>query len=94
MNNFTINTLCKQFDLNEEIIRFIIKKEKLILEKFKEIDSIKEYNQYKVISAMQKSRLSSVDFNWTTGYGYGDIGREKVEEIYSRIFNKIGRAHV
>lgn len=87
MNNFTINTLCKQFDLNEEIIRFIIKKEKLILEKFKEIDSIKEYNQYKVISAMQKSRLSSVDFNWTTGYGYGDIGREKVEEIYSRIFN-------
>ena len=36
---------------------------------------------------MQKTRLSSTDFNWTTGYGYGDIGRDKVEEIYSHVFN-------
>ncbi len=35
----------------------------------------------------KKTRLSATDFNWTTGYGYGDIGRDKVEEIYSLIFN-------
>lgn len=35
---------------------------------------------------MHKSRLSSTDFYWTTGYGYGDVGREKVEEIYSKVF--------
>ncbi len=36
---------------------------------------------------MQKARLSSTDFSWTTGYGYGDVGRDKVEEIYSMVFN-------
>ncbi len=87
MNNLTVKYLCKQFDLDEKVVQFVIEKEGLILDKFKEIDKIKEYNQYKVINAMQESRLSSVDFYWTTGYGYGDVGREKVEEIYSRIFN-------
>ena len=36
---------------------------------------------------MQESRLSSTDFNWASGYGYGDVGREKVEKIYSGVFN-------
>ncbi|OZV12969.1 hypothetical protein CIW83_07100 [Tissierella sp. P1] len=87
MNELTINRLCKQFDLDKEIIEFINKKEKLILNKFNKIDEIKEYNQYKVINAMQECRLSSTDFNWTTGYGYGDIGRDKVEQIYANVFN-------
>lgn len=87
MNNFTVNILCKHFEIEEEIIQYVSRKEKLIQHKFEELNSIKEYNQYKVINAMQKSRLSSTDFNWTTGYGYGDVGRDKVEEIYSHIFN-------
>lgn len=87
MNELTINILCKQFDLDKEIIEFVNEKEKLILEKFDYINNIKEYNQYKVINAMQESRLSSTDFNWTTGYGYGDIGRDKVEKIYANVFN-------
>lgn len=87
MNELTINILCKQFNINENVINFVNEKEKYILERFKKIDEIREYNQYKVINAMQKSKLSSTDFNWTTGYGYGDIGREKVEEIYARVFN-------
>ncbi|MGO0807050.1 methionine gamma-lyase family protein, partial [Clostridioides difficile] len=40
---------------------------------------IREYNQYKVLKAMQESKLSDMHFNWTTGYGYNDIGREKIE---------------
>jgi cystathionine beta-lyase family protein involved in aluminum resistance len=36
---------------------------------------------------MQENRLSSTDFYWTTGYGYGDIGRDKVESIYASVFN-------
>lgn len=87
MLEFTIKTLCKQFDLDEEIIRYVVSKEKLIKPKFKKIDEIKEYNQYKVINAMQENRLASFDFNWSTGYGYGDIGRGKVEEIYAKVFN-------
>ena len=87
MNRLTENILCKQFEINQEVISFVKEKEKLILNKFINIDEIKEYNQYKVINAMQECRLASTDFNWTTGYGYGDVGREKVEEIYARVFN-------
>lgn len=87
MGNDTIKILCKQFELDEKVIKYVNSNEKNILDKFKYIDEIKEYNQYKVIESMQKSKLSSTDFNWTTGYGYGDIGRDKVEEIYSHIFN-------
>ena len=87
MNELTIKTLCKQFDLENKVIQFVNEKEKEILNKFDKINDIKEYNQYKVINAMQESRLSSTDFNWTTGYGYGDIGRDKVESIYAHVFN-------
>lgn len=87
MNELTVNILCKQFDIDKRVIEFVNEKEKLILNKFDKINEIKEYNQYKVINAMQKSKLNSTDFNWTTGYGYGDDGRGKVEEIYSTVFN-------
>lgn len=87
MEELTINILCNQFSINRDVIDFVNEKEKLIREKFLEIDKVKEYNQFKVIDAMQKSRLSSTDFHWPTGYGYGDLGREKVEEIYAKVFN-------
>lgn len=57
-----------------------------IKEKFDEIKEIREFNQYKVLKAMQEANLSDNHFNWTTGYGYNDIGREKVEEIYANVF--------
>ena len=56
-------------------------------EKFDALSLISEYNQVKILKAMQDNRLAATDFNWTTGYGYGDIGREKVESIFSNIFN-------
>ena len=87
MNEYTIKTLSKQFDLDEKVINYVNEKEESITDKFKAIDQIREYNQYKVIKAMQDNRLSSTDFYWTTGYGYGDIGRDKVEAIYASVFN-------
>lgn len=68
------------FKLSQEIMEEI-------KDKFEEIKEIREYNQYKVLKAMQESKLSDMHFNWTTGYGYNDIGREKIEEIYSKVFN-------
>lgn len=79
--------LNENFNIEGEIIEYVSEKEKLIKDKFSYIDEIKEFNQYKVIHAMQENKLSSTDFYWTTGYGYGDIGREKVESIYANIFN-------
>lgn len=55
-------------------------------EKFDEIDSIAEYNQQKVLSAFINNRVSETDFAGSTGYGYGDTGREKLDRIYADIF--------
>ncbi len=75
------------YGIDESVIRLSENIEGKIQHKFKEINEISEYNQYKVLKAMQKSKLSDTHFNWTTGYGYNDIGREKVEEIYSCVFS-------
>ena len=57
---------------------------------FKKIDEVCLENSKKVLNAFWKENLSESDFNSTTGYGYGDVGRDKIERIYS----EIGRAHV
>lgn len=78
--------LKESFGIQENLVQKIAKIEELLMERFHEIDEIKQYNQYKVLKAMQESRLSDQHFNWTTGYGYNDIGREKIEEIYAKVF--------
>lgn len=53
---------------------------------FKKIDEVCLENSKKVLNAFWKENLSESDFNSTTGYGYGDVGRDKIERIYSDIF--------
>lgn len=55
-------------------------------EQFERIDAIAEINTQKVLSAFQKHRVAESYFTGTTGYGYDDIGRDKLEEIYAEIF--------
>ncbi len=55
-------------------------------EHFDQIDAVAEYNTQKVLSAFQKHRVGESYFAGTTGYGYDDIGRDKLEEIYATIF--------
>lgn len=55
-------------------------------EPFAALDEICLINQEKVLNAMQSARLASTDFNWTTGYGYGDVSRDKVEAVYAALF--------
>ncbi len=54
--------------------------------RFEEIDRVAEFNQMKVIKAMQDARVSEAHFEGTTGYGYNDTGRDKLEEVYARVF--------
>ena len=56
-------------------------------ERFSQIDKIAEYNQAKVIAAMQKNRVSAVCFAATTGYGYDDVGRDNLEKVYADVFH-------
>ena len=56
-------------------------------ERFDAIDKIAEYNQAKVLSAMQKNRVSAACFAATTGYGYDDVGRDNLERVYADVFH-------
>lgn len=60
--------------------------ENSLREPFAALDEICLTNQEKVLNAMQSVRLASTDFNWTTGYGYGDVSRDKVEAVYAALF--------
>ena len=56
-------------------------------QRFQKIDKIAEYNQLKVVSAFQKNKVAEEHFNTTTGYGYNDIGRDKLEKVYADVFH-------
>ena len=56
-------------------------------DRFEKIDKIAEYNQAKVLSAMQKHRVSAACFAGTTGYGYDDVGRDTLEKVYADVFH-------
>ena len=56
-------------------------------ERFSEIDETAEYNQLKVLHAMQKNRVSDIHFAATSGYGYNDLGRDTLESVYADTFH-------
>ncbi len=81
------NILCKLFGISLSTCERLADAELRLKEHFHQLDAIKEANQYKVIRAMQASNLNYTNFYWNTGYGYNDPGREKVEEIFARVFH-------
>ena len=86
-NNNNILEMYDFFNINESNFEYSKKIEQELEKEYTKLDKIKEFNQLKVLRAMQKARLSDIHFASSTGYGYNDIGREKVEEIYSYVFN-------
>ncbi len=70
----------KVFDFGEEVL-------KSLKERFEKIDEIAEYNQNKVLYALQKNRVDASCLQASTGYGYDDIGREKLEKVYADVFH-------
>ena len=60
--------------------------ENKLINVFNSIDDVCFYNSQKVIKAFWQANISETDFNSTTGYGYGDVGRDKIEKVYSDIF--------
>ena len=76
----------REFGIKEEILELSKEVEKEIEPQFEKIDKIKELNSLKVLEAFQYCRLSEMHLHSSTGYGIDEIGRNKVEEIYARIF--------
>lgn len=77
----------KELGIDEEVYEFCTQIEKELRGRFQEIDRVTEYNQLKVLAAMQKNKLSEAHLGATTGYGYNDIGREALEAIYADVFH-------
>ena len=76
----------REFGIKKEILELSKEAEKEIQLQFEKIDKIKEVNSLKVLEAFQYCRLSEMHLHSSTGYGIDEIGRNKVEEIYARIF--------
>lgn len=76
----------KEFGIKEEIVELSKRTEEQLKTIFEKIQKISEYNSLKVLMSFQKYNLSEMHFNGTTGYGYGDIGRDTIEKIFANIF--------
>lgn len=72
--------------ISREVYEFGEKIEASLKERFEAIDATAEYNQLKVIKAMQDNRVSAECFNMSSGYGYNDLGRDTLEKVYASCF--------
>ncbi|MBQ9018743.1 MAG: methionine gamma-lyase family protein [Bacilli bacterium] len=75
----------KEFGISEEIINLINTSEEECKEEFTKINKICEYNSLKVLNAFQKNEITESCFNETTGYGYNDLGRDKIEKVFAEV---------
>ena len=87
MNTDTINAMYQELGVDKDVLDFGTAVEATLKNRFSEIDTVTEYNQLKVIRAMQKCRVSAECFQSSTGYGYNDLGRETLEAVYAAVFH-------
>jgi len=78
--------LMEAYNISEKAIGFHEKAMNEVEPLFNYYDEIREYNQFKVLKAFQDENISDYHFTNTTGYGYGDIGRDTLDLVYARIF--------
>ena len=76
-----------QMGVSPAVYQYGEKTIKNLKERFEQIDRIAEYNQAKVLCAMQKNKVSAACFAATTGYGYDDVGRDNLERVYADVFH-------
>lgn len=77
----------RELGLSEKVYSYCKEVEAGLAERFAQIDAVTEYNQLKVIKAMQEHKVSDYHFADSTGYGYNDIGRDTLEAVYASVFH-------
>ena len=82
-----IEKMYKILGISDTVYTFGAKIEEELKERFEKIDAVAEYNQLKVIHAMQEAKVSEACFNYASGYGYSDQGRDTLEEVYAKTFH-------
>ncbi len=79
--------LYEQMGISQKVYEYGEAALQRLADRFAQVDKIAEYNQAKVLSAMQKNRVSAACFAATTGYGYDDVGRDNLERVYADVFH-------
>lgn len=87
MLNITKELLKNKYRISDKVLDLYEEAMDSVQDQFKKYDEIREYNQIKVLNALQEERISESHFTNTTGYGYGDIGRDSLDKVYARVFN-------
>lgn len=87
MNQISMKDTYRSMGISEEVYRFGEQIEEELKERFCAIDEVAEYNQLKVIRAMQDNRVSAECFAMSNGYGYNDLGRDTLEKVYASCFH-------
>lgn len=82
----TLEQMYEMLGISRAVLDFGTAVEQALKERFQALDETAEYNQMKVIQAMQEARVSDIHFAATTGYGYNDLGRDTLEEVYAKTF--------
>ena len=85
--NSELIKMYQSLHLDEKVLQYCMGVEDSLKERFEAIDRTAEYNQLKVIKAMQDNRVSDIHFAATTGYGYNDLGRDTLEAVYASVFH-------
>ena len=82
-----IEEMYESLGISKKVLEFGKQAELKLKERFEAIDRTAEYNQLKVIGAMQKNRVSEGCFHYASGYGYDDQGRDTLEKVYADVFH-------
>lgn len=85
MNKYS-EYLINEFDIDSKVISMVADAERSLSERFSGIDDITAICQMKVLKAFQENRVNATHFDWSTGYGYDDAGRDAVERVYASVF--------
>ena len=80
------NSIYNQLGVSDKVLHFGQEVLAGLSDQFRHIDQVAEFNQAKVIAAMQKNRVNATHFNLSTGYGYDDEGRDNLERVYADCF--------
>lgn len=77
--------MIKDLNINEDVYKLVLESEEEVLNEFKKCDELCFSNSLKVVKAFMNNKVSTMDFNGTNGYGYNDLGREKIEKVFSDV---------
>ena len=88
----TLEQYYQALGISKNVYEFCQAMEKDLAPRFQGFDQVAEYNQLKVIRAMQEHKVSDYHFSDSTGYGYNDSGRDTLEAVYASVFHTRGRS--